>query len=233
MRDSNGQPWMVLMKLGRKEHMEQFRTGLLYMNTLSYFRDLEADTARGDRFEGVDSILQPKDLGEAYIDSGIPSIGRIDIRREDLAGPITIAMNRTAGCNLFCLYALTKPVNDLLFPTEHDWFEGDSLVLITNTPQFFNRVSKAAREQKLSLQGAPVEYYDENGYSGRVGRFKKSSRFVHQNEYRIGIETGIDGPFRFQIGDIRDITSEVIPFDQADECLKFTEAEAKEAGLTW
>ena len=119
---------------------------------------------------------------EAYIDSGIPSIGRIDIRRENLAGPITIAMNRTAGYNLFCLYALTKPVNDPLFPTEHDWFGGDSLVLITNTPQFFNRVSKAAREQKLSLQGAPVEYYDENGYSGRVGRFKKSSRFVHQNE---------------------------------------------------
>jgi hypothetical protein len=49
--------------------MEQFRTGLLYMNTLSYFRDLEAETARGDRFEGVDSILQPKDLGEVIGDN--------------------------------------------------------------------------------------------------------------------------------------------------------------------
>jgi hypothetical protein len=47
MRDPNGQPWMALMKLRSKEHMEQFRTGLLYMNTLAYFRDLEADTARG------------------------------------------------------------------------------------------------------------------------------------------------------------------------------------------
>ena len=232
MRDPNGQPWMALMKLGSKEHMEQFRTGLLYMNTLSYFRDLEADTARGDRFEGVDSILQPKDLGESYIDSGIPSIGRIDIRREDLGGPITIAKEKTLRCNLFCLYAITKPVKGSLFPTEHEWF-GDSLVLVKNALEFLIRVAKAAKEQKLAIQGVRVEYYDENDYSGQVGRFKKSSRFAYQNEFRIAIEAGVDGPFRFEIGDIRDITSEVIPFHEADEHLKFTEADAREAGLTW
>jgi hypothetical protein len=189
--------------------------------------------ARGDRFEGIDSILQPQHLGEAYIDSGIPSIGRIEIRREDLAGPITVAMNRTARCNLFCLYALTKPVQDVLFSTEHDWFGGDSLVLIRNTQEFLDRIRRAALEQKLPLEGAPVEYFDEAGYSGKVGRFKKSARFSYQHEYRIAIETGISGPFRFQIGDILDITSEVIQFDRAEECLKFTEADAREAGLTW
>lgn len=57
------------------------------MNTLTSFRDLEADTARRDRFEGVDAIIQPKYLGEAYIDTGIPAIGRINIPPEDLAGP--------------------------------------------------------------------------------------------------------------------------------------------------
>lgn len=232
MRDPDGQPWMALMKLGSKEHMEQFRTGLLYMNTLSYFRELEADAARADRFEGVDSILQPKDLGESYIDSGIPSIGRIDIRREDLGDPITIAMNRTLRCNLFCLYAVTKPAKEFLFPAQHEWF-GDSLVLVKNAPEFLIRVAKAAKEQKLTIQGAQVEYYDENDYSGQVGRFKKSSRFAYQNEFRIAIEAGVDGPFRFEIGDIHDITSEVIPFEQADEHLKFTEADAREAGLTW
>lgn len=81
--------------------MEQFRTGLLYMNALSYFHSLEADMTRGDRYEGIDSILQPQHLGEANIDTGIPTIGRIEIRREDLAGPITVAMDRTARCNLF------------------------------------------------------------------------------------------------------------------------------------
>jgi hypothetical protein len=67
------------------------------------------------------------------------------------------------------LYALTKPVKEFLFPAEHEWF-GDSLVLVTNTREFLRRVTKAAQEQKLPTHGAPVEYYDENDYSGQVGR---------------------------------------------------------------
>ena len=220
------------MKLGGKEHMEEFRTGLLYMNTLSYFCELEADTARADRREGVDYIIQTTDLGESYIETGIPHICRISIFPEDLAGPITISMNRTRRCNLFCLYALRKPVKNFLFPREHDWF-GDSVVLITNTQEFLNRVSIAAAEQKLTVGGGPVAYYDENSYSGAVGRFKKPSSFAHQNEYRITIETEGNEAFRFQLGDISDITSEVIPLDRADEFLKFTEADGMEAGLTW
>jgi hypothetical protein len=223
---------MIFIKLGRKEHMDHFRTGMLYMNTLSYFRELEADMARGDRCEGLDSILQPKDLGEAFIDSGLPTIGRFNINPEDLAGPIRISKNRTLTCNLFCLYTLANPVKDSLFPKEHQWF-GDSLVLITNTQEFLNRVSSAAAEQRLPMKGALVEYFDENTYSGGVGRFKKSSRFAYQNEFRIAIETGLDEVFKFQIGDLHDVTSEVIPFDRADELLKFTEADATEAGLTW
>jgi hypothetical protein len=117
-------------------------------------------------------------------------------------------MNRTLRCNLFCLYALTKPGKEFLFPAEHEWF-GDSLVLVKDAPEFLTRVAKAAKEQKLPMRGAPVEYYDENDYSGQVGRFKKSSRFAYQIEYRIAIEAGVDGPFRLQIGDFHDITSEV------------------------
>jgi len=52
---------MLLLKLGQREHMEQFRKGLLYMNPLKYFRDLESDPARADRYEGATHIFQPKD----------------------------------------------------------------------------------------------------------------------------------------------------------------------------
>ena len=44
---------MALLKLGQREHMEQFRKGQLYMNTLKYFRDLESDPARADHYEGA------------------------------------------------------------------------------------------------------------------------------------------------------------------------------------
>lgn len=153
MQNSNGLIVMPLLKLGRKEHMEQFRAGLLYMNTLSYFRDLESDSARGDVFEGVDSIIQPKDLGESYFDRGISAVGRIDISPEDLAGPIRISMNRTVNCNLFCMHAITKPVNGPLFPAVHDWF-GDSVTLVWNTPEFFKRVCRSAKERNFKMQRA-------------------------------------------------------------------------------
>ncbi len=46
-------------------------------------------------------------------------------------------------------------------------------------------------------------------------------------------EPGVDGPFRFEIGDLSDITSEVIPLDLADDVLKFGPEDAVEAGLSW
>jgi len=51
---------MILLKLGRREHLEELRRGLLYMNPLSYFRSLAEDSARSDEREGDDYILQPE-----------------------------------------------------------------------------------------------------------------------------------------------------------------------------
>ena len=67
---------MVLLKLGQREHMEQFRKGQLYMNTLKHFRDLESDPARADRYEGATHIFQPKDA----IITLSPQIGRASCR---------------------------------------------------------------------------------------------------------------------------------------------------------
>lgn len=78
LRDLNGNPAMFLLKMGQQEHMEQFRRGLLYMNPLSYFRELDGDPARADHLEGVTHIFQPKDVvmkfsapgfGEFVVDS--------------------------------------------------------------------------------------------------------------------------------------------------------------------
>ena len=43
----------------------------------------------------------------------------------------------------------------------------------------------------------------------------------------------MQGPFRFEIGDLRDITSEVFPLDSADDVLKFRPEDAEAAGLSW
>jgi hypothetical protein len=232
LRTQTGEPCMLLLKLGQAEHMEMLRKGLLYMNSLAFFTSLEADPARSDPYEGTDSIIQPCDIGEFVIDSQISGFEKIRVAPSDLAGPVRIALQRTSACNIFCLFAVNKPIEGPIFPKSCRWF-GDSFVLLTHTQEFLSRVLAAAKRQGLKGEGRLVEYYDEVKYSGATGRFRKPSIYSHQSEYRIALETGVQGPFRFEIGDLRDIASEVFPLDLADEVLKFHPADAEAAGLIW
>jgi hypothetical protein len=201
------------------------------MNPLAFFRELEADQARGDGHEGIDSIIQSRDV-ELVIDPQVPGLEKIRVAPSELAGPVRIARERTSLCNLFCTFALTGPIDGPVLPKCHQWF-GDSFVIFKNTQQFLSRVGTAAKNRGLRIEGRLVEYYDENEYSGEVGRFRKSSLFSYQSEYRIALETGTQGPFRFEIGDLSDITSEVLALDSADEILKFRPSEIEASGLTW
>jgi hypothetical protein len=228
-----GQPWMVLLKLGQSEHLEMLRKGLMYMNSLAFFTSIEeSDPARGDSYEGTDSIIQPSDVRDFTIDSRTPGFEKIHISSSDLGGPVRIALRQTSACNIFCLFAVNKPIDGPIFPKLYRWF-GDSLLLFTNTQEFLSRVVAAAKRQGLKGEARLVEYYDANRYSGRIGRFHKPSRYAHQREYRIALETGVEGPFRFEIGDLTDITSEVIPLESADDVLKFRTEDAEAAGLLW
>ena len=220
---------VLLLKLGQQMHMEQFRKGLLYMNPLKYFRDLESDPARADRYEGATHIFQPKD---AIITFSAPGFGEIVIDPKDLAAATTMSMNSELCCNLFCLYSITAPVSGTLFPSEYEWF-GESMVLVLNTQEFLNRVSAAAKARNLSGKGKLVEYFDDETYTGKLDRFRKSNRFAHQREYRIAIDSPGDDPLVLDIGDITDITSEVLPFSDADNILKFSEDDARRAALTY
>ena len=229
LHDSTGNPAMFLLKMGQREHMEQFRKGLLYMNTLNYFRELDGDSARADRFEGVTHIFQPKDI---IMRLSAPGFGEIAIGSEDLAAATTFSMNSESCCNVFCLHAITAPVNGPIFPSEHEWF-GDSTVLVLNTQDFLSRVLVAAKAKNFTVKGNLVEYYDDNTYTGKLDRFRKSKRFAHQREYRIAIESPGTEPLALKIGDITDITSEVIPFSDANNVFKFSEDDVRAAALSW
>jgi len=231
LRTRSGQPVLVLLKMGEYEHLKMLRRGLLYMNSLSYFRSLD-HPVRNDPHEGEDSIIQPSDIGEFIIDPGRRDFEKVRVTPTDLAGPVRISLHQTSLCHVFCMFAITNPVEEPIFSQSCASF-GDSIVLFTNTQEFLIRVKAAAERLRLNGQAALVQYYDEGKYSGRLGRFKKPSIYSYQSEYRIALETGVDGPFRFNIGNLRDITSEVFPLAEADRILKFGPEDAEEAGLVW
>jgi len=233
LKTQSGEPcFPILLKLGKREHLEMLRTGTLYMNTLAYFNKLEADAARSDPYEGTDSILQPQHVGHFIIEPRVPGLIPHRIDPKDLAGPIRIARNRTSACNVFCMFSITKLMVGPVFSESCEWFV-DHFVLFTNTPEFLNRVARAAEREGLGFQCGMVEYYGESEYSGQTGRFRKRSCFAYQREYRIAVEPGLEGPRRLEIGDLTDITSEVIPRSLADEVLKFSPEDAIAARLIW
>lgn len=227
----DGQHGMILLKLGRREHLEELRRGLLYMDPLKYFRSLEEDAARSDEREGDDYILQPEHA-KLVIDTGMPNLGRIRAAPGDLAGPVRIARDRTRACNLFCMVAITGPVKRPMFGPNH-CRPGDSFVLFTHTQEFTSRIGSAAQTEGLQVECGLVEYYDDSTYSGQVGLFWKPAKFSYQSEFRIALDPGSEEPRWLQTAELFDITSEVIPLDRADDVLKFGAKDLAADGIRW
>ncbi len=96
--------WVVLLKYGKREHLEEFRAdGLLYMNSEDYFARLENDVVRADRFEGTDEIHQPSAIKELRIESNLDG-SVVLIKPKDLAGPIKICLGKRPSPTFFACF---------------------------------------------------------------------------------------------------------------------------------
>ncbi len=223
----------AFLKFGAKQHLEELRRdGLLYMSPLASFAKLESDMVRDDRFEGTTRIMQPKHIGEFVIDTGRIGFGKISVNPSELTGPVRIGLHRTVSCNVYCLFAVTGPVDGELVNRQNFQF-GDSFILFLNPTEFLNRAIVAARKAGFSyLEHRLVEYYDGDDYSGETGRFRKRSLFSYQNEFRIAVEPGSETAQRLKIGGLTDITSDVLPMSEVNEVLDFGIRSAREAGIS-
>jgi hypothetical protein len=219
--------YYAFLRFSKEEYLKPFRNeGLLYMNTLRYFRELE-DPERGDAFEGDDWIYQPKDTEMAFDD---PYVGKYKVVPGDLSGPARFALDRALACNVYCMSAITGPVDgELVDKDKHDL--GESFVLVLNTSEFLSRVSAAATKAGLAGKYGLVEYYDSQEYTGDVGPFRKRKEFSHQKEFRLALQPSSGIPVKLSVGSLVDITSEICPVSRINELLDFSTKSAQEAGL--
>jgi hypothetical protein len=219
----------AFLKFGKEEHLHKLRQGSLYLNTLRYFHDLEFDLERGDPFEGVDTIIQPKHIADFTLDTNT-SLGKITAAPQDCSGPILIGKNRTLACNVYCMFAITGPV-DGEFVDERSLGLGDSFVLILNPSEFIKRVSRAATNAGYGYQSGLVQYFNSEEYSGDVGPFRKRTRFEHQKEFRFVVYPAGTRAIELMVGSLLDITSEILPACEVNTCLDFSTKSFHEAGL--
>ena len=219
---------LILFKFGREEHLRAFREqGMLHMLTMRHFAAEEnQNAARGDRFEGASTIIQPAHLRMTI---SHPLLGSLEVNPNDVVGPVIISCNVEAEHNIFCMFSLTAPTQKPLLSEEYLHF-GDHFVLILNADEFIERVKRAVLAANLTGDAGQVNYYDDTTYSGPIGPFKKPSRFAYQQEFRIVLRPGMI-PFRnLMVGDLSDITTPVLPLSELDAVCDFSEKAAIGAG---
>jgi hypothetical protein len=212
----------------KEEYADSFLRGELFCNTLQYFNDLEqTGDGRGDPYEGVSAILQPK--GRTFkLTSPDGSFEDIVITEKDLAAPVIVRANRNLANNVYCLYAIYIDDTFTEFSDEeisddeleqrvlsvnrklkfHDdcYKMGTHAVLIYDVKQFFDALDKHVRDNKIPLRRGLVKYYDENTHDGDFPEdrqiFHKLEKFAHQKEYRLAFRSIDNTPKTLKVGEM-------------------------------
>lgn len=199
-----------------KKYAEAMLDGELYINTLSFFQELEETEIanRNDAYEGINGWLQP--------DKVKITVNDYEIRSEDLASPVSFIMNSNKIINVFCLYAghsggaeirTENEFKKQVCLSEENYKLGEHAVLVFNTKEFISRVKKAVEKNKYGMTAKLVDYYEPEVFHGTFNDkdaiFKKRKEFQHQCEYRFAIETGLtqNKAITLDIGSIKDIAT--------------------------
>ena len=206
-----------LIKFQSEERITSLQDGLIYMNSLEWFRKHEnanGDTVVGDSYEALLHMNEGKII--------LPDTGEeLEIHNENIK---TSVSNDYA----YCMFSINPCVNNFSFTTEQ--IEniksfGDTALLILDIDEFLSRIRNAALKEGYEIHFGFVRYYDDTIDSADVIisllsgmhniAFWKRKMYEYQQEYRFLIHTKdfTKDHLELNIGDIRDI-SKVIKASQ-------------------
>lgn len=199
-----------LIKFQSEDKIKNLQDGLVYMNTLEWYRKHENSNGNmviGDSFEGMlhfnEAELFLPDLGE------------------------TIRLNgnlmKTTHSNdyAFCMFGVNPNLTTFKF-TEKQKKEmlgfGDTALLILDSDEFMKRIEKSAQEKGYKVYKNFVKYFDEKKdhvdiflslmLEEQNVAFWKRESYAYQNEFRfvISAENLDDDHLELDIGNIKDIS---------------------------
>jgi hypothetical protein len=198
----------TLIKFGKLEHLQQLRDeGLLFLNNLPYFWNIEDEELRGDPFDcAVQIIRGPK------VTMVMPDGNEVTVCRDY---NLKIRPSEPEKINIFCMYAL-RPLIEGTFPVDkRNKRFGDHALILMNRDEFIKRLESSLKSQRIAGDGDLVEYVNED-YNEKLGPFRKFNRFSYQYEWRLVCYDGPGKEREIRIGSIRDI-SVILPFDEVNK----------------
>ncbi|HLF52909.1 hypothetical protein [Flavobacterium sp.] len=188
----------LFLKLGSEENiLDLFENGTIYMNTIEYFRKVEDEDLRGDKYEGVSKIINS--LPGTF---KIPGIDR-EFKYEKMH--IREVHEEIIG-NIYSLYAISSKgfPNPLDFKfDERNLRFGTHCLLIKNLPYFFDRIETELKNNNYKFNHGFVDYYDKDEVNREITLFEKPFEFEYQKEFRFYVEDYGMKPIKIQIGSLK------------------------------
>lgn len=192
----------VAFKLGETKYMESlFREGLIYMNSVKYFRDSLYD-GQGDKYEGAKIVRNGKPI--EYRDT-------ISFEKIFCLWHINnISLPQGKGVSLELLNEDTCEVTidtKEYIEFSHGKPEDLSIVVIHNLKEFHNRLrSNLNKKYKGCYCSNAVNYYDPYGKNEIFPDvFMKPNTLQYQNELRYLVMDDREEPLQIKIGNMEDI----------------------------
>lgn len=201
----------TLIKFGKYEYICQLRDeGLLYLNNLPYFWEIEDEELRGDSFDGVAEVRRGRN-GTAT------PVGDTENPLKVTNWVLRVHPSQPERINIFCMYAVRPSLGS--FPVEERNFQfGDYALVLTNPQEFIERISSRLTSQGVKHRAALVDYVDDE-YTGEFGPFKKLSRFSYQSEWRLVCYDGPGEVRRLHIGSIAEISA-IVPSAEVNQKIR-------------
>lgn len=222
---------VCFIKAVQKKYANDFyNNGLIYLNTLENYRDLEdKDTAVGDKMENI--IFSFSQGSIYYSPDVINNLSEVDnpvelIKQENKRMPVInfTGIDKSNNPIAHCLY-ISKYIihykNDKLekvvvyidpkFLTE---FRNCSFFLIYKTQEYLDRIVNQLRLLQIDdIYAGKIEYFNESeDIMGTMGNpFLKRGKYSYQKEFRILAYNNMPEPLSIEIGNLNKICTEIFP----------------------
>jgi hypothetical protein len=198
---------ILFVKFGQKDHIEELQNkGLLYLNTVDFFKNLETEQGvRGDFLEGASELknIFQEDKSVLTVNPG---------KKDEMNFNLTNAQIRqffNYEGNIFSLFSIfnnNQETQIIEFEKSMKSF-GNTALIITNVNEFLKRVKLELKKRKFKFHWGLIDYYNENERNLKeLNIFKKASTFQNQNEFRIYVENENNKYLKIEIGSIKEIT---------------------------
>lgn len=199
-----------LFKFTRKEYVDDFINGHIYMSALGYFWDKGVE-AQKDFEEGVYSTVDPKEM--------IPD----EKVANAIKGPVRLRLEAYKYCHLCCFY-LHEFDSDAMSTVRFDErvrMFGEYAIRVKAPDIFINRLAEYAKQRDDYFLAGKMNYHYLGGEPKYPDCFDKKVHFSWQKEWRIAYlqdyeklkelfkaegNEPYDKPIKIDIGSLKDIT---------------------------